>query len=238
MHGIVWGALRLSHNTSIVQLPLVDCKRITCTLMKKSSVSSTVPTSSKPEQQQQQQQPEIIADAKQHDAKLKSFQFFTFAVLYVGFVAYTATKRSLSFTAAAAIQAGDLTQSDVGTLASILSATFAVSKFFGGVACDRYNPIVLMAVGLLICGASNVVFALSSSLLTFSFMWFLNGVFQSPSWPPVALLMTRWYSREERPTWWSVSGSVLKNIKFSLLLKSSHNNVHSWFHRRKRLAVR
>ena len=139
-----------------------------------------------------------------HDAKLLYYQRLTFIVLYVAFVSYTAAKRSLSFVAAAAVESGDLTQSEVGALASILSGTFAVSKFFGGIACDMYNPVLLMALGLIVCGASNVVFAMSATSSVHAFMWFLNGVFQSPSWPPVALLMTRWFSREDRASWWAV----------------------------------
>jgi sugar phosphate permease len=139
-----------------------------------------------------------------HDKKLIYHQRLTFGVLYLGFVAFTAAKRSLSFTGAAAIEAGDLTKPEVGALASILSSTFAVSKFFGGVLCDRFNPIFLMASGLVVCSLANIVFAWSSSWTLFASMWFLNGLCQSPSWPPVALLMTRWYSHEDRPSWWAV----------------------------------
>jgi sugar phosphate permease len=35
-----------------------------------------------------------------------------------------------------------------------------------------------------------------------------TGVFQSPSWPPVAILMTRWYSFVERGYWWAVMSTA------------------------------
>ncbi|MEG0037024.1 MAG: MFS transporter, partial [Victivallaceae bacterium] len=49
-----------------------------------------------------------------------------------------------------------------------------------------------------------IFFGLSSSLLLFSVFWGINGWFQGWGWPPCARLLTHWYSRSERGTWWSV----------------------------------
>lgn len=136
------------------------------------------------------------------------WQWRVFLTLYVGFVAYTVCKRSLGFAAPQAIIAGELTPSLVGLLSTALSTAFAVGKLFGGILCDLYNPIVLMALGLAISGLATIGLA-SAESATFMFVcWTINGFAQSPAWPPVALLMTRWFADHERASWWSVMSSA------------------------------
>jgi len=59
-----------------------------------------------------------------------------------------------------------------------------------------------MSVGLILTGVLNVLFGISSTLWVMAVIWGLNGLFQGWGWPPVAKLLTHWYSQKERGTWW------------------------------------
>lgn len=141
-------------------------------------------------------------------SSLRAYQWRIFVTLYVAFMAYTISKRSLGFAAPIGIQSGELTAALVGRLSTALSIAFAVSKLFGGVLCDMYNPIVLMAVGLALSGASALGLAVAESEAVMLLWWTINGIAQSPAWPPVALLLTRWFAEHERAAWWASMSST------------------------------
>ncbi len=96
------------------------------------------------------------------------------------------------------------TKSELGLLGSIMSISYAVSKFSSGILADKMNPRYLMGIGLLFTGIINIAFGLSSSLIAFGVLWGLNGFFQGFGAPPCAKLLIHWYSQEERGTWWSI----------------------------------
>jgi OPA family sugar phosphate sensor protein UhpC-like MFS transporter len=157
----------------------------------------------------------VVNDTKQSQsnliaggASLRAWQWRVFVTLYVGFVAYTVSKRSLGFAAPKAIAANELTAQLVGQLSTALSTAFAVGKLFGGILCDLYNPIVLMALGLALSGLAALGLASAESAAIMLACWTVNGFAQSPAWPPVALLMTRWFADHERASWWAVMSSA------------------------------
>lgn len=57
---------------------------------------------------------------------------------------------------------------------------------------------------------------MSSSILLFALWWGINGWFQGWGWPPCARLLTHWYAKYERGTWWSV-WSTSHNIGGALI---------------------
>jgi OPA family sugar phosphate sensor protein UhpC-like MFS transporter len=135
-------------------------------------------------------------------------QWRVFVTLYVAFMAYTVSKRSLGFAAASGIASGELTAAQVGQLSTALSVAFAIGKPLGGVLCDLYNPIVLMAVGLALSGVSALGLASAESASVMLLWWSVNGLAQSPAWPPIPMLLTRWFADHERATWWAAMSST------------------------------
>jgi MFS transporter, OPA family, sugar phosphate sensor protein UhpC len=139
---------------------------------------------------------------------LRAYQWRVFVTLYVAFMAYTISKRSLGFAAPSGIASGELSAALVGQLSTALSVAFAFGKPLGGVLCDLYNPIVLMALGLALSGLSAWGLASADSASVMLLWWSVNGLAQSPAWPPITLLLTRWFADHERATWWAAMSST------------------------------
>ncbi|EPP36301.1 regulatory protein uhpC [Chlamydia avium] len=95
-------------------------------------------------------------------------------------------------------------KAQLGIIGSTLYITYGISKFVSGVMSDQSNPRYFMALGLIITGLTNIFFGMSSSILLLALWWGVNGWFQGWGWPPCARLLTHWYSKSERGTWWSV----------------------------------
>jgi len=97
-----------------------------------------------------------------------------------------------------------ISKTELGFLGSVLYVTYGASKFLSGIMGDRSNPRYFMSIGLILTGIFNILFGLSSSIFFFALFWGLNGWFQGWGWPPIAKLLTHWYSQSERGRWWGV----------------------------------
>ena len=130
-----------------------------------------------------------------------------FTGMYVGYVFYYLSRKSYTYIMPLLIQDLGMTKSDLGILGSLFALVYGCSKFLSGVISDRSNPRVFMSIGLMLTGVLNILFGMSSSLLLLAIFWGLNGLFQGWGWPPVAKLLTNWYSQKERGTWWGTWNS-------------------------------
>lgn len=135
----------------------------------------------------------------------KNYKYWRFRVFYgmfVGYVFYYFSRKSLTFAMPALMTDLGFTKADLGILASVLSLSYGLSKFISGVLADKSNPRYFMAIGLILTGLFNILFGFSSSIVLFILFWGLNGWFQGFGWPPCARLLITWYSQNERGTWW------------------------------------
>ena len=160
-----------------------------------------------------------IQDPNEVKERYKYWRFRIFYGMYIGYIFYYFTRKSLTFAMPAMMQQLGLQISDLGILTSVLSITYGISKFLSGVLADRSNPRFFMAIGLILTGIFNVLFGLSSCVWLFALLWGCNGWFQGWGWPPCARLLTHWYSQKERGTWWglwntshSVGGALIPLI--------------------------
>jgi OPA family sugar phosphate sensor protein UhpC-like MFS transporter len=107
-------------------------------------------------------------------------------------------------------------KTELGIIATVLYVTYGISKLLSGVLADKSNPRYFMAFGLIITGILNIVFGSCSSVLMFSLIWGLNGIFQAWGWPAITKILTYWFEKEKRGTWWSMCNTA-HNIGGGLL---------------------
>lgn len=146
---------------------------------------------------------EEITDAQEVKVKYNYWRFRILYSTFIGYAFYYFTRKSFIFAMPGMIEDLGFHKSDLGILASIFAITYGISKFASGVLSDRSNPRYFMAFGLMVTGVLNIFFGMCSSLYFFAIFWGLNGWFQGFGWPPCARLLTYWYSKSERGSWWS-----------------------------------
>jgi len=145
-----------------------------------------------------------IQDPKIVKKKYVYWRFRTLIGMYIGYAFFYFSRKSFTFAMPAMSSALGLDKAQLGILATILSLTYGASKFISGIISDKSNPRYFMGIGLLLTGIFNIFFGLSSTMIFFAIFWGLNGWFQGWGWPPVAKLLTHWYSQSERGRWWSI----------------------------------
>ncbi len=147
---------------------------------------------------------EEIQDEELVRKQYRHWRMRIFYGMYIGYVFYYISRKSLTFAMPTLMADLGFTKSDIGILASLMAISYGLSKFLSGVLSDRSNPRYFMAFGLIIAGLANVFFGMASSILWFCLLWAINGWFQGWGWPSCARQLTHWYSQRERGTWWGI----------------------------------
>lgn len=124
--------------------------------------------------------------------------------LYLGYALFYVTRKSFNAAVPDMLASGVLERTDIGLLATLFYVTYGLSKFISGIVSDDSNPRYFMGIGLIATGVVNLLFGLSSSLWLFASLWVVNAFFQGWGWPPCSKLLTTWYSRSERGSWWAL----------------------------------
>jgi phosphoglycerate transporter family protein len=122
----------------------------------------------------------------------------------VGYAMYYFVRKNLSIAMPVIEEQLHIKKANLGLFLTLHGLLYGVSKFFNGMIGDRVNARVFIAVGLLLSAAMNVMFGLSSAVVTLGVFWMLNGWFQGIGFPPCARLMTRWFHPKELATKMSI----------------------------------
>lgn len=124
--------------------------------------------------------------------------------LFMGYVVFYFTRKSYTFVMPYLAKDLNYTNQDLGILSSTLYLAYGISKFVSGIQADRSNPRYFMAIGLMLTGVFNFLFAFSSSITCFVIFWGLNGWFQAWGWPACCKQLNYWYAKSERGLWYGI----------------------------------
>jgi OPA family sugar phosphate sensor protein UhpC-like MFS transporter len=138
------------------------------------------------------------------DAKYGQWRIRIFYSIFLGYAFFYFTRNSFTYTAPALRAALGLSLEQLGIIVSVFPLAYGFSKLFLGIAADRFSSRGFMAVGIMLTGLVNILFGLQSNVHAMTALWFLNGIFQGSGAAPCAKLLTRWYSKNERGTWWGL----------------------------------
>ena len=80
----------------------------------------------------------------------------------------------------------------MGVVLLSLKITYAVGQFVNGQLSEQFRPRVLLAIGMFMSAALNVVFGFGTALYFFLFIWACNGYCQSLGWTPCIRVVGNW----------------------------------------------
>lgn len=136
------------------------------------------------------------------DNRYKGWRIRIFYSIFVGYASFYLTRNSFTYVAPAMREALGFSLEQLGVIMSVFPLAYGFSKLVAGILSDRFSTRVFMSFGLAITGVINIIFATQTKLPIFVVLWLVNGFFQAAGAPPCAKLLTNWYSRSERGTWW------------------------------------
>jgi OPA family sugar phosphate sensor protein UhpC-like MFS transporter len=138
----------------------------------------------------------------------------------VGYGIYYVCRLSLNVVKKPLVDAGALTETELGIVGSALFITYAVGKFVNGFLADRVNIRRFMSIGLLIAALVNLLLGFNLSSGLFVVLWAVNGWAQSMGAPSGVVAQSRWIPDRQRGRFygvWSASHNIGEALTFIII---------------------
>ena len=160
---------------------------------------------------------EPISDPNEVQKKYSRLRWQVFLSATIGYGLYYVCRLSLNVIKKPIVDAGVLSEGELGMIGSGLFITYAVGKLCNGFLADRSNIRRFMSIGLLITALINLVLGFTTSFGFFLVLWAVNGWAQSMGAAPCVVALSRWFGNKERGSFygfWSSSHNIGEALTF------------------------
>lgn len=158
-----------------------------------------------------------ITDAAEVEARYKRLRWQIFLSATLGYGLFYVCRLSLNVIKKPLVDAGVVSETELGIIGSGLFITYAVGKFTNGFLADRSNVRRFMSAGLLVTALINLALGFGVGFGAFLTLWALNGWAQSMGAAPCVVALSRWFSDKDRGSvygFWSSSHNIGEAITF------------------------
>ena len=160
---------------------------------------------------------EPLSDPDRIKSRYARLRWSFFLSATFGYGLYYVCRLSLNVIKKPVVDAGVLSEAELGMIGSGLFITYAVGKLSNGFLADRSNIRRFMAAGLLVTALINLILGFSTSFAVFMVLWAINGWAQSMGAAPCVVGLSRWFGNKERGTFyrlWSSSHNLGEALTF------------------------
>lgn len=160
---------------------------------------------------------EPLTDGDEIRKRYARLRWSVFLSATLGYGLYYVCRLSLNVIKKPIVDAGVLSEAELGIIGSGLFVTYAVGKLTNGFLADRSNIRCFLAAGLLLTAFINLVLGFTTSFAVFLVLWAVNGWAQSMGAAPCVVALSRWFGDRERGTFyglWSSSHNIGEAITF------------------------
>ena len=161
--------------------------------------------------------------------RFKSWQMRTIIVSMIGYAIYYFVRKNFSIAMPGLTAQYGISNTSFGIVIGIGSLIYGLSRFINGFIVDRFSARVIMALGLLLCAASNLMFGfgvnisswitghdggpdfINMLIMLMAVTIVLNQYFQGVGYPPCARLLPSWIHPSQLATKmsiWNTSHSI------------------------------
>ena len=158
-----------------------------------------------------------ITDEAEIEARYKRLRWQIFLSATLGYGLFYVCRLSLNVIKKPLVDAGVVSETELGIIGSGLFITYAVGKFTNGFLADRANVRRFMSAGLLVTALINLALGFGVGFGAFVALWALNGWVQSMGAAPCVVALSRWFSDKDRGSvygFWSSSHNIGEAITF------------------------
>ncbi len=109
--------------------------------------------------------------------------WFIYFVTYLGRLNYSSAMPEI-------IGEGILTRSSAGLISTLFFTCYAIGQLVNGFLGDKVSPKVMIFIGVLLSGISNLFMAISINTIIMDISWAVNGYAQAMVWPPIVRIFS------------------------------------------------
>ena len=122
--------------------------------------------------------------------------FIVFIICYIAYTSIFFTRLNLSMASPGLVDQNIMTQEQIGILGSIFFVAYAVGRMIHGYIGDKMSPWIMVSVGLLIAGGSNLCIGFLPPFPAILLLWGTNAYAQSALWSSLLRVISEIYSYE------------------------------------------
>lgn len=120
-----------------------------------------------------------------------------FIICYVAYTSIYVTRINLSMASPVLLQNGVLDSSQIGIMGSLFSVIYAFGRFINGGIGDKQPPWLMISVGLLLAGVSNILTGFFPPFIAILILWMTNAYAQSMLWSSVLKVVSAIYDAQK-----------------------------------------
>lgn len=110
-----------------------------------------------------------------------SFRLSVF--IFISYTLYVIGKMSFSAATVGLVESGILTKTETGIVNGMFWLLYAIGQLLGAVLINRFNPYLLIKIGILASALSNFILAGSENFIVILLAWCIGGLAQAGLWP-------------------------------------------------------
>ncbi len=143
----------------------------------------------------------------QKDPIYERWRWQIFGITWLAYVGFYLTRKAFSAAKPGMLEDAHLgiTKAQMGWIDGAYLIAYAIGQFVWGIAGDRYGARKVVLVGMLGSVIFGAAMGVSSIVLAFGVIFFIQGLCQSSGWGPLTKNVGCWFSRKERGRaygWW------------------------------------
>lgn len=127
----------------------------------------------------------------------KNFKRIIFAIVYLAYTSIYVARVNLSVASPDLISANVMDTVQIGLLGSVFSWVFATGRLLNSNLNDKTPPWIMLSVGLLFAGLSNIFVGLFPPFIGILLLWTINAYAQSMLWGSVLCAVSSLYDKDE-----------------------------------------
>jgi len=148
------------------------------------------------------------------------------------FLAYTFSyfgRYNYSTCLGAMTSAGLLDKSFGGIISAAYLIFYGAGQFINGRLGVRISPKIMVAIGLIGSGCSNLLMGVMSNRYVFLIVWAANGFFNSMLWSPIIRIFTDWMTQSQRlKAGANISLTIPVGMTLSYIISSFMLEITDW----------
>jgi len=146
-------------------------------------------------------------------------ELIIFIICYVAYTSIYMTRINLSMASPGLIDGGILDSAQIGMMGSAFSVVYAFGRIISGGIGDKQPPWIMISIGLLVAGVSNIATGLFPPFIAIMLLWMSNAFAQSMLWGSVLNVMSAIYDEKKvkKMASYMVTSVAMGNIAAILL---------------------
>ena len=140
-------------------------------------------------------------------SKYRKWRLKILLTAMIGYAAYYIVRQNFSLVMPILINTFGVTKTELGWAVMVFNVIYGFGKLINGFFSDRSNARYFMTFGLSASALMSIMMGFSRSVYVLMCLYALSGWFQSMGWPPVARMLTQWFTPRELGMKWAIAST-------------------------------